>query len=341
MNKYLLLLWCFASIQVYADSPKPEGLFAEIHTNKGVITTRLFFLRAPITVMNFVGLAEGSIAWKDPLSGESRSEPLYQHLIFHHTRDFMVQTGDPSGMGSGGPGFMFADEFHPELRHDKAGILSMANRGQNTNGSQFLITRKSTQWLDNHHSVFGEVIDGLNVVKQIKRGDKLERIAIIRVGKSAKAFNAKLAHHFAEVNQQALREAAKKVLPEQIAPLDSAKEPKPNQSPVSPGDFEFIVIGHTGMQFHPPGKIFYYDHESALEFANQLVRYARSKDIAFEALIKQYSDMDRDVRTRNVKDNPGLPAPIKGIFRLKPGQVSEPIDLPMGIYIFHRLPLSE
>ncbi len=342
-NSLLFLKFLFlslASMQTFAEPIKQEGLFAEIHTNKGIITARLFYQRAPLTVMNFVGLAEGSIAWRDPLTGEQRADPLYQHLIFHHVRHFMAQTGDPSGMGMGGPGFMFADEFHPKLQHERPGMLSMANRGPNSNGSQFFITTKPAKWLDNRHSLFGEVVNGLDVAKQIVRGDKLERISIIRVGADAKAFNPARAHELAELNRQALQKAAEKILPENLGELDPAKIPKPDQPSISPGNFEFLVIGHTEMLVHPPGKTFFYDHKSALAFANKLVRYARSKGVAFETLIKEYSDMDRDTRTRNVIDK-GMPAPIKSIFRLKPGQISDPIDIPIGVYIFHRLPSLE
>jgi len=344
LKRYLSILTFgflyLVTIPGYAGTLEQDGLFAEIHTNKGVITAKLFYQRAPMTVMNFIGLAEGTTKWKNPVTGKPNTKPLYQNLIFHNVREFMVQTGDPTGKGTGGPGFVFADEFHPELQHDKAGILSMANRGPNTNGSQFFITRKPTKWLNNHHSVFGEVIDGLDVVEKIVRGDKLERLAIIRVGGKAKAFDTGQAHHLAQVNMQAAQKAAERIIPEKIGPLDSAKVPKPDQPSTSPGDFEFIVIGHTEMRVHPPGKIFYQDHKSALAFATKLVRYARSKDVAFDALINKYSDMERDGRTRNVTDK-GLPPPMKSIFRLKPGQVSEPYDSPTGIYIFHRLPTQK
>ncbi|MDM8559913.1 peptidylprolyl isomerase [Candidatus Parabeggiatoa sp. HSG14] len=333
------LFLCFAILPASANTLEQDGLFAKIHTDKGIITAQLFYKHAPLTVMNFIGLAEGHLAWQDA-TGKSTTKPLYQNLIFHHDRDFMVQTGDPTGKGTGGPGFMFADEFHPELGHDKAGILSMANRGPNTNGSQFFITRKPAQWLDNRHSIFGEVTEGLEIVKQIKRGDKLERIAIIRVGKDAKTFNTKEAHKLAENNRKALHKAAEKNLPQEIGALDPTKVPKPEQPLISPGDFEFLVIGHTEMRSHLQGKIFYYDHKSALAFAKKLVRYARSKEVVFDKLIKQYSDMDRNTRTRNITDK-GLPAPMKNIFRLKSGQISEPLDTPMGIYIFHRLPFQK
>ncbi len=332
----LLISLCFIITPLSANSIQ-SGIFAKIHTDKGVITAKLFYQQAPMTVMNFIGLSEGTTTWEDPKTKQQITKPLYQDLIFHNTREFMVQTGDPTGTGTGGPGFVFADEFHPDLSHSKAGILSMATRGPNTNGSQFIITSKPAPWLDKHHSIFGEVVNGLEVLSKIKPKDKLEKIIISRVGEEAKEFDTKQAHKLAKINQEVLQKTAEKVLPKDLGQLDTARVPTPEQPLVSPGDFEFIVIGHAKMRVSVPGKIFYYNHETALEFANKLVRHARSKGVVFNELIKQYSDMDRDVLTKNVKDDPSTPAPMKVIFRLKPGQVSEPLDSPMGIYIFHRL----
>ncbi|MBE9562478.1 MAG: peptidylprolyl isomerase [Proteobacteria bacterium] len=337
MLSRFLLITLFLTITPLSAATVQSGIFAKIHTDKGIITAKLFYQQAPMTVMNFIGLSEGTTIWQHPETKEKITKPLYQNLIFHNVREFMVQTGDPTGTGANGPGFVFADEFHPDLSHSKAGILSMATKGPNTNGSQFIITSKPAQWLDNHHSIFGEVIENLNIVSQIKRGDKLVKITISRVGEEAKKFDAKQAHKLAKINQEALLKAAKKILPSDLGQLDPAKVPSPEQPSVSPGDFEFIVIGHTEMRVSTPGKIFFYDHKAALKFATKLARHARSKDIAFDKLIKQYSDVDRDVLTKNVKDDSNTPAPMKVIFRLKPGQVSEPLDSPMGIYIFHRL----
>ena len=142
---------------------------ARFDTTEGAFTIRLFDQEVPNTVANFVGLAEGTKEWTDPRTGERKSgTPFYDGVIFHRVIDgFMIQGGDPLGKGVGGPGYKFADEFHPNLRHDRAGILSMANSGPNTNGSQFFITLGPTPHLDKRHSVFGEVIEGLDVVKKI------------------------------------------------------------------------------------------------------------------------------------------------------------------------------
>jgi peptidyl-prolyl cis-trans isomerase A (cyclophilin A) len=144
------------------------GTYAQFETTQGNFTVRLFDKEAPTTVANFVGLAEGTKEWTDPASGQKKTEPYYDGVIFHRViNGFMIQGGDRLGQGTGGPGYKFNDEFHPALRHGKAGILSMANSGPNTNGSQFFITLGPTPHLDNRHSVFGEVVEGLDVVQKI------------------------------------------------------------------------------------------------------------------------------------------------------------------------------
>ena len=143
-------------------------LSAHFTTSEGNFTIRLFDQEVPNTVANFVGLAEGTKEWTDPKTGQKVKRPFYDGLIFHRViKDFMIQGGDPLGSGMGGPGYKFADEFNPKLKHSKPGILSMANAGPNTNGSQFFITLVPTTWLDNKHSVFGEVVSGLDVVEKI------------------------------------------------------------------------------------------------------------------------------------------------------------------------------
>jgi peptidyl-prolyl cis-trans isomerase A (cyclophilin A) len=141
---------------------------AHFETTLGTFTIELFDVQAPKTVANFTGLAEGTKEWKHPKTGEKHKKPFYDGIVFHRVIDrFMIQGGDPLGQGYGGPGYQFEDEFHPELRHDRAGILSMANSGPNTNGSQFFITLGPTPHLDRKHTVFGRVSSGLDVVAKI------------------------------------------------------------------------------------------------------------------------------------------------------------------------------
>jgi peptidyl-prolyl cis-trans isomerase A (cyclophilin A) len=143
-------------------------VYAKFTTSEGNFTARLYDDETPATVANFSGLADGSKEWTDPKSGRKVKQPYFNGTVFHRIIDgFMIQGGDPLGQGTGGPGFTFADEFHPKLRHSKAGMLSMANRGPNTNGGQFFITLAPTPWLDNKHSVFGEVVEGMDVVTRI------------------------------------------------------------------------------------------------------------------------------------------------------------------------------
>lgn len=147
---------------------KGTPMFAIMETSLGTFKIKLFAKEAPKTVENFVALAEGTKEWADPKTGKKEKKPLYPGTVFHRViKGFMLQGGDPAGNGTGGPGFEFEDEFHPELKHTKPGILSMANRGPGTNGSQFFVTVAATPWLDGKHSVFGEVVEGMDVVNKI------------------------------------------------------------------------------------------------------------------------------------------------------------------------------
>ena len=164
-----------------------NGIYAKITTAKGDILIQLTYQLTPATVGNFVALAEGTMKnTQKPLG-----TPYYDGLTFHRViPNFMIQGGCPLGTGTGDPGYRFDDEFHPSLKHNKAGVISMANAGAGTNGSQFFITHLPTPWLDNKHTVFGQVIEGQNVVDTIAQGDKIEKITIIRVGEEAEKWDA-------------------------------------------------------------------------------------------------------------------------------------------------------
>ena len=164
-----------------------NGIYAKITTAKGDILLQLTYQLTPATVGNFVALAEGTMKnTQKPLG-----TPYYDGLTFHRViPNFMIQGGCPLGIGTGDPGYRFDDEFHPSLKHNKAGVISMANAGAGTNGSQFFITHLPTPWLDNKHAVFGEVIEGQEVVDAIAQGDKIEKVTIIRIGEEAEKWDA-------------------------------------------------------------------------------------------------------------------------------------------------------
>lgn len=164
-----------------------NGLYAKFNTSKGSILVALEYQKTPGTVGNFVALAEGNLE----NSIKSQGQPYYDGLNFHRViPDFMIQGGCPQGTGTGNPGYKFDDEFHQDLKHDAPGILSMANSGPGTNGSQFFITHIETPWLDNKHTVFGKVHEGQGIVDEITQGDEIKNIEIVKVGTDAENFNA-------------------------------------------------------------------------------------------------------------------------------------------------------
>ncbi len=164
-----------------------DGLYAKFNTAKGDILVGLEYQKTPGTVGNFVALAEGNME----NAVKPQGTPYYDGLKFHRViADFMIQGGCPQGTGTGNPGYKFDDEFHPDLKHDGPGVLSMANSGPGTNGSQFFITHVATDWLDGNHTVFGKVVEGQDVVDAIAQGDEIKTLEIVRVGADAEAYNA-------------------------------------------------------------------------------------------------------------------------------------------------------
>ena len=201
-----------------AQNKKQDGIFAEFNTSKGKIVVQLEYKKAPITVANFISLAEGK---NTQVAEKLKGKPFYNGLKFHRViANFMIQGGDPDGNGSGGPGYKFVDEI-TDLTHKSAGILSMANAGAGTNGSQFFITHKDTPWLDGKHTVFGHVVSGQDVVDKIVQDDVITSVTIIRNGKEAKKFKAEkiFADYFSkkdanDKDQEVKNEAARKALSE-------------------------------------------------------------------------------------------------------------------------------
>jgi cyclophilin family peptidyl-prolyl cis-trans isomerase len=188
MKKLLLALVVFTCGALIAEEkiapPLTEGLYVEFVTPRGTVVCELFYKLTPLTVANFVGLAEGTL-------GPNPGQPYFNGLRFHRVvPDFVVQGGDPLGTGSGGPGYTFPDEFKPGLRHDAAGVLSMANAGPDTNGSQFFLTLREVNRLNYLHSVFGRTVRGLEMLPLIEQDDVMTAVNILRIGADAQAFRA-------------------------------------------------------------------------------------------------------------------------------------------------------
>ena len=197
-----------------------DGVFAIMQTSKGSIVLELFYDKTPLTVTNFVGLAEGTL-------DAAKGKPFYDGLTFHRViADFMIQGGDPEGTGRGGPGYRFADECRDDLVFDKPGYLAMANAGPGTNGSQFFITHVPTDWLNGKHTIFGQVVnaDSQKVVNAVQQGDKIEKLTIVRQGEAAKAFTATQADFdkLAEEAKIAAAEKAKAANAKKIAEVEKA-----------------------------------------------------------------------------------------------------------------------
>ena len=235
--KFLVVAMLFASVATFAQKKpaSPDGIFAEIETNKGKIVIDLNYKKTPITVANFVSLAEGT---NPDVSTTYKGKPFYNGLKFHRViNDFMIQGGDPLGTGSGDPGYKFQDEF-TDLKHDAAGVLSMANSGPGTNGSQFFITHKETPWLDGKHTVFGKVVSGMDVVNKIIQNDVMNKVTIVRKGTEAKKFDA--VKIFAGANEASKAAALKEAKEREILNAKALKEFENGKTTAS--GLKYIVI---------------------------------------------------------------------------------------------------
>lgn len=233
-----------------------EGVFATIATSKGDIVVQLDYKKAPVTVANFIALSEGTNTYVT--DEKMKGKPFFNGLKFHRViNDFMIQGGDPSGTGSGGPGYAFKDEF-TDLKFDKGGILAMANSGPTTNGSQFFITHKETPWLNGKHTIFGRVTQGMNVVNLIAKDDVINKITIIRKGTLAKQFNAPkvFADYYAnkaeDAKKQALIDAENQK--KQAAVLADAKKAYALQyAPVIAAKVAYMATAKAGATTTPSG----------------------------------------------------------------------------------------
>ena len=330
IRKTTLLLITVLFISVTASAGNlADGLYAKMQTSQGEIVLRLFYKRAPLTVSNFVGLAEGSKEWKDPVTGKARKTRYYDGLNFHRViKDFMIQGGDPLGTGTGGPGYTFQDEFHPELKHSKAGILSMANAGADTNGSQFFITHVPTPHLDNKHSVFGEVVEGMKVVNTIAKGDLINTVTIFRKGESAKSFDS-------ESIEKIIAEQNRKIIPETTSAIDTAKVPASAQARAEEVSVQLLVVAYKGARSSKQN--IYYDKSGAKEAAAKLADLARRKGVSFSDLIKRFSDLPQQPKMPLLSAKNNLSDFLQTALKLKVGQISDPVDSPYGFLIFNRV----
>ncbi|MBA5792281.1 peptidylprolyl isomerase [Flavobacterium sp. xlx-214] len=271
-----------------------NGIYAKFTTPKGEILVKLTHDKTPGTVGNFVALAEGNLENKARVQGK----PYYDGLTFHRViNDFMIQGGCPQGSGTGDPGYKFDDEFHPELKHDTPGVLSMANAGPGTNGSQFFITHIATPWLDNNHTVFGHVVEGQDVVDAVEPGDTMDKVEIIRVGDEAQKWNAVEAFRTFEGSRMKRLEAEKAAMAAELDKVAAGFE-----STESGLRYQFIQRGSgnratkgSKVSVHYKGQLL-----NGTEFDNS---YKRKKPIDFTVGVGQVIEgWDEGIMLLNVGD---------------------------------------
>jgi peptidylprolyl isomerase len=274
MKKVLLIFTVLIASLSNAQEDYTDGIYAIFNTTKGAIVVQLEYEKVPMTVASFVALAEG----KMKTDTVKITEPFFDGIKFHRViKDFMIQGGDPLGNGSGNPGYFFHDEFDSTLVHDKGGILSMANSGPGTNGSQFFITHKATPWLNNKHSIFGHVVKGQDVVDAIAQGDTIESLTILRVGKGAKKFKANKVFNAKVEKIKAEKKAEEVIRNDKFKEANAATYPNAEQTEsglmylhtkVGKGEFpkkgDQIEMQYTG--YLPDGKKFESSHDRPQAF---------------------------------------------------------------------------
>ena len=348
MNKTLLL----TAILMYGNmamAQLSDGLYAVINTTMGEITCRLDYAKAPITCANFVGLAEGSQHWVDPESGDIRNAPFYDEIIFHRViSNFMIQGGCPLGNGTSGPGYAIPDEFDDALTHSGPGILSMANSGPDSGGSQFFITLVKTDWLDNKHSVFGEVVEGMDVLQAIGvvATDGSDRpltdvsitgITILRNGSAAENFSPS-AQPLPEVIPQPLSvETGTDVTTKEIPGLTTVKlfnsgdltdwtVAAEQYFPIGSGEWINPVTGGTSSEFYKAAQVVY--PEGVTTFSDMA-----GKTLTFTqgSVVLVFNPTDgENAGTCNIADNPDTlyswadwtDSPYRGIAFFQPDNFS-------------------
>ena len=326
---------------------RPEGLYAHMNTTKGKISFRLFYKKAPMTVANFVSLVEFGT---NPITGDGNSRPFYDGLTFHRIiPGIMVQGGDPKGNGFGGPGYEFEHEFHPDLRHDRPGILSMLNKGLNSSGSLFFITLKATPIFNNKHAVFGRIVEGQVVAERLEKGDRIIHITIDREGEKANAFD--LSHYLEQVRFSArqieiasdtyaemklkdvIKDRKKQDLPVLTGEIDPNKVPDKGQPEIDNVALSYLLVTYKGAVAAPGMPI--YDRGEAKKVTRLLSEYAREKGVDFQTVIKEFSDSP-DSSIPILKKTTMNKKKYSPVFRLLPGQISDPIETPRGFMLFKR-----
>ncbi|MGG7036558.1 MAG: peptidylprolyl isomerase [Flavobacterium sp.] len=306
-----------------------DGLYAEIETPKGNILLELEYEKAPITVANFVTLAEG----KNPfVSEEHKGKPFYDGIVFHRVeKGFVIQGGDPFGNGTGDPGYVFRDEI-TDLKHNQPGTLSMANSGPNTNGSQFFITLDATPFLDGKHAVFGHVVDGMDVVNNIEANDEMTKVTIIRKGEAVKKFNAlkifndyfkseienqkKQAAIDAEIEKK-YNEKYEAVIAQKVAFFETLKK----NAAKTPSGLRYQITQKTNGEKPKKGSTVYINYSGFLEDGTLF-------DTSFPAVAKQFGKYDAQRDTQHgytslpyeIGTNRMIPGFVEGINQMKIGE---------------------